>query len=108
MERKGLWTFIAIVVIMSFVFIGCGGNGGLSGTWESTSSYVDMTWTFTGNKLVQETMGVKVTTPYKIKGNAIAMVYEGTEVEFEYVIDGDILTINMMGMMEVEFTRVKE
>jgi hypothetical protein len=108
MKRKGLWKVIAIVVIMSFAFIGCSGNGGLSGTWESANSYVDMTWTFTGNKLVQEVMGAKVTIPYKIKGNAIAMVYEGAEVEFEYAIDGDTLIVDMMGMMEVEFTRVKK
>jgi hypothetical protein len=35
-------------------------------------------------------MGIKVTIPYTtIKGNAIAMVYEGAEAEFDYEIDGN-------------------
>lgn len=86
---------------------GGSGKGGLSGTWEYENSYVDMTWTFSGNKLTQEVMGVKVTMPYTIKGNAIAMVYEGAEVEFDYKIDGDTLTVDM-GMIEVEFKKVKK
>ncbi|MDR2516118.1 MAG: hypothetical protein LBC88_01905 [Spirochaetaceae bacterium] len=53
-------------------------------------------------------MGVKITIPYTIKGNAIAMVYEGAEVEFEYKIDGNTLTVNFMGLMDVEFTRVEK
>jgi hypothetical protein len=105
MVRKGFFGLIAIVVILSFVFTGCSRKGGLSGTWESDDLYFAMTWTFAGNKLIQEVMGVKVTIPYTIKGNAIAMVYEGAEVEFDYTIDGDTLTVNMMGM-PIEFKRV--
>jgi len=92
---------------MSFAFINCSGKGGLIGTWETEDLYFDMTWTFTGNNLVQEVMGTKVTIPYTIKKNAIAMVYEGAKVEFEYKIEGDTLTVDMMGM-PIEFTRVEK
>jgi hypothetical protein len=105
MVRKGFFGVIAIVVILSFAFIGCSGNGGLSGTWESDDLFFTMTWTFSGNKLTQEVMGIKITSPYKIKGNAIAMEYEGVEVEFGYKIDGNTLTIDMYGD-GVEFQRV--
>jgi hypothetical protein len=50
-------------------------------------------------------MGTKVTTSYKIKNNAIVMVYEGAEVEYGYKIKGNTLTVEMMGM-SLEFKRV--
>jgi hypothetical protein len=51
-------------------------------------------------------MGVKQTVPYKVKGNSISTEYQGAEVEMEFEIDGDTLTVDMMGMMSLEFERV--
>jgi len=105
MTRKGFLEVIVIIAMMSFAFISCSGSGkgGLSGTWESDDLH--MKWTFSGNKLTQEVMGMKVSIPYTIKKNAIVMVYEGAEVAFDYKIDGNTLTINMM-LRSVEFKRV--
>jgi uncharacterized lipoprotein YehR (DUF1307 family) len=108
MARKKFLAVIGIIVVMSFALIGCSEKARLSGTWESNDLFVRMTWTFTGDKLIQEVMGIKVTIPYTVKGNTIAMVYEGAEVEFDYKIDGDTLIVNMMGMMDVEFKKVKK
>jgi hypothetical protein len=99
------WGIIALVMVAAFAFTGCSG-GGLSGTWESDDDFLSMTWTFAGNKLTYEVMGMKVTTTYKVKNKAIAMEYQGASVEYAYTIDGDTLTIDM-GVMPVKFRRVR-
>jgi hypothetical protein len=53
-------------------------------------------------------MGVKTTTSYKIKGNSIAMVYQGAEVELDYEIDGDTLILSMGSIMEFNLKRAKK
>jgi hypothetical protein len=73
------------------------------GTWEGDHG---LTWIFTRNKFTQNMGGIKQTVPYKVKGNAIATEYQGTEVEMEFEMDGDTLTIDIMGMMSLEFERV--
>lgn len=107
MTKKSLLGIIAVMVVMSIAVISCEEKGGFGGTWETDDLYVHMTWTFTGDKLIQEVMGTKVTIPYKTKKNAIVMVYEGVEVEFVYKIEGNTLSVDMMGM-DVEFKRVKK
>ena len=109
MVKKSIFWFIAIAAIILLVFSGCSGNSGkgLVGTWEGDFG---LTWTFTGNKVTYEIMGLKYTVPYKIKDNAIIMDYMGVEAEFEYEIesedDDEYLIIYLMGM-EMEFIRVK-
>jgi hypothetical protein len=82
---------------------GATGAKALIGTWEGDYG---ITWSFTGNKFTQDMMGVKQTVPYKVKGNAISTKYEGSEVEMEFEIDGDTLTVEVMGF-DMEFERVK-
>jgi hypothetical protein len=110
--KKEVFGVIAIVVVMSCVFIGCGGKGGqgatggakaLVGTWEGPYG---LTWSFTGNKFTQNMGGVKNTVPYKIKGNSLSTEYQGAEVEMDIEIDGDTLSIEAMGFV-MEFERVK-
>ncbi|MCL2128634.1 MAG: hypothetical protein FWH38_10305 [Treponema sp.] len=112
MSKKSIFWVITIAVIVSVAFFGCsrsGGNSGkeLKGTWEGDYG---MTWTFTGNKVTYEIMGMKYTVPYKVKGSAIVMEYMGAEAEFDYEIESedgdDYLIFNIMGM-EMEFIRVK-
>jgi hypothetical protein len=79
------------------------GAKALVGTWEGAGG---ITWSFTGNKFTQEMMGVKQTVSYKIKGNSISTKYQGAEVEMEFEIDEDILTVSVMGY-DLEFERVK-
>jgi hypothetical protein len=96
---------------LGLILVGCGGEDkALIGKWESDD--IDMYWIFTKNKFTQETMGVKITVPYKIKNNTIVTKYEGASVEWEYEIwdfetVGDALTVYVMGY-EMEFTRVPE
>jgi hypothetical protein len=75
----------------------------LIGTWDG---YGLTTWSFTKNQLTQEAMGIKLTYPYKVKGNIISTEYQGAEVEIDFEIDGDTLTVEMMGF-PLEFERVE-
>jgi hypothetical protein len=84
---------------------GAAGARALIGTWEGDYG---ITWSFTRNKFTQEMMGVKQTVPYKVKGNAISTEYQGAEVEIEFEIDGDTLTVDIMGITSLEFERVDE
>jgi hypothetical protein len=56
---------------------GCGKSGGLVGTWKGKD----------------------------FSGDAITTEYQGAEAEMEYHIDGDTLTIDVMGY-GIEFERV--
>jgi hypothetical protein len=110
MNRKMNSVSVLLVVFMSMVLAAglasCGGGGtgakALVGTWEGDFG----TWTFTGNKFTQEMMGIKLTYPYKVKGNSISTKYQGAEVEIDFEIDGDTLTVEMMGF-SLEFERVE-
>jgi hypothetical protein len=106
--KESVLGVIAIIVMMSFAFISCNGNGkgSLSGTWETEELGFKMTWNFTGNKLTQEMIGIKTTIPYTIKKGAIAMVYEGLEVEYKYKIEGNTLTVLMGLGTSLNFKRV--
>jgi hypothetical protein len=78
------------------------GNGSkaLIGTWEGIEG---ITLTFTGNKFTQSHEGIKTTVPYKTNGNSISTEYGGAEVERDFEIDGDTLTI---AGFDMEFKRV--
>jgi hypothetical protein len=83
---------------------GATGARALIGTWEA--AHGGITWSFTENKFTQTMFGsIKQTVPYKVKGNSIFTEYAGAEVEIEFEIDGDTLTVDIMGM-SLEFKRV--
>jgi hypothetical protein len=96
--------FAAFGLMLAAGLASCGGEPGakaLIGTWEGFG-----TWSFTRNQFTQEMMGIRQTYPYKVKGNSISYKYQGTEVEIDFEIDGDTLTVEMMGV-PMEFERVK-
>jgi hypothetical protein len=103
------WISAITLLIIGVVAVGCVNKGAtgskaLVGTWEGPYGF---TWTFTGNKFTQSMGGLKQTVPYKVKGTSISTEYQGAEVEMEFEIDGDTLIVDIMGMMELEFERVK-
>jgi hypothetical protein len=111
MKNNIMVTVLTMVLTLALVLAGCskkdagGGSGtkALVGTWEGAYG---LTWSFTGNKFTQSMGGVKQTVPYKIKGNSISTKYQDFEVEWDFEIDGDTLTIEVMGF-PIEFKRVK-
>lgn len=106
MEKRLLVDVVVIIALLA----SCSASGGsagakaLAGTWENELS--GLTWSFTRNEMTQDMMGVKMTVPYKIKGNSISTEYQGAEVEIAFEVNGDTLTVELMGY-ELEFERVK-
>ena len=104
MFKKSIFAMITLMMVLSIVMLACGG-GGLNGTWVTDMGFgTEMTWTFSGNRLTQESMGMRITMPYTVRGNYISMNYEGMDVELPYRIDGNRLIIDMMGF-EIVFTK---
>jgi hypothetical protein len=83
------------------------GAKALIGTWKEVDFDLTQTmWTFTKDQLTQEIMGMRVTYPYKIKGNYICFNYQGADIEVKYELQGDTLKVDYM-ILDYEFKRVK-
>ena len=108
MFKKSTFAIVTLLMVLSIVMLACGGSSGLNGTWvtymEGLLDSTEMIWTFSGNNLTQEVMGMRVTMPYSVRGNNISMNYEGMDVELPYRIDGNRLIVDLMGY-EMVFTK---
>jgi hypothetical protein len=106
MKKRFLVGVLVIIALLASCSANKGATGSkvLIGTWEGSDG---STWSFTGNKLTESIRrGVKKTVPYKVKGNSIFTEDQGVEIEMEFEIDEDILTVSIMGF-DMEFERVK-
>jgi uncharacterized lipoprotein YehR (DUF1307 family) len=103
-DSDGQWSYQKKAASLRQSAPKASGAKALAGTWEVIGGL--LTWTFTGNKFTQNMMGIKVTVPYKVKGNSIFTEYQGAEVEMDFEIDGDTLTVEVMGF-ELEFEKVE-
>lgn len=80
------------------------GQRGLSGSWKYASQIGEMTMQIDANTIVMNNQSF----PYKAQGNVL-MINEGTTTTpYPYMLDGDQLTLEFPGGMEVVFNRVTE
>ena len=105
-KRKGcfmknlvkIFGFIAIVAIIGFTVIACGGGGGskLSGVYSDEKG--TMTFTFSGNKLTSEAFGQKGEGTYKIEGDKLLTTGpDGKTETWDIKIEGDTITMGQSG-----------
>jgi hypothetical protein len=57
---------------------------------------------FTKDTYTTEAMGMKVSVPYKIKGNSIVIEMYGVTQEIPFKLNGNTLTFNYMDWKRVE------
>ena len=91
-----LFGFIALVAIIGLAMAACGGDR-LSGTYADDTGIIS--FTFSGNKLTVEAFGQKAEGTYKTSdGKLITTSPDGKTETYEYILDGNNLTINQHGM----------
>ena len=113
--KKNIFWIIIIAAAVSLALAGCGGCGGsgrglnlgggdnaLIGTWEWDAGSVagmnlgiSFRWTFTRDSFTSEMMGIRQTMPYRVRDNAIIFQEGNTEVEMQYRITGDTLSLDL-------------
>ena len=118
--KKNIFWLIIITVAVSLAFSGCWGCDGIGsigsgrganpgdsdnsliGTWEwdlgpIVSAVLDMRFrlTFTSDSFTYEMMGVRQSISYRLKDNAIIFQEGNTEVEIQYRVNGDTLSIDI-------------
>lgn len=80
------------------------GQVGLTGSWKYVSQIGEMTMQITASTIVMNSQSFS----YKAQGNVL-MINEGTTTTpYPYMLDGDQLTLEFPGGMEVVFTRVRD
>jgi hypothetical protein len=87
---------IAIIAIIGFSVIACGGGGRLSGTY--TDEKGTMSYTFSGNKVTAEMFGQKGEATYELKDGKFTMFMpDGRTESYDYTLEGNTLTFNWYG-----------
>ena len=91
--KKFLVLLIAVVMLASFG--ACGGGGEdvdpIVGTWDSM--YGPITFNADGTMTVT-LMGAETDATYVVDGTAITFTYPELEEKYEFVLDGDTLTLD--------------
>ena len=103
---KRVLSIVALVLVSSVLFVGCGKKG-LVGSWvhETYSSYV---YTFNEDKTCTYST-MECTYEYDEEKGTLSILYKGNTVPFEttYKIDGDKLTIKDSLENDVVYKRQK-
>ncbi len=96
-NKLKLSTLMFVLVVPGIIF----GQGGLPGSWKYVSPAGEMTMQISTSTI--EINGQSF--PYKAQGNLL-MINEGTTTTpYPYMLDGNQLTLEFPGGMEVVFTR---
>lgn len=96
-SRLKLLAFILMLAVPTIIF----GQGGLLGSWKYVSPDGEMTMQINANTIIINSQSF----PYKAQGNVL-MINEGTTTTpYPYMLDGNHLTLEFPGGMEVVFTR---
>jgi uncharacterized lipoprotein YehR (DUF1307 family) len=94
----------AILVGLIFVFAGCGGGGGLQGTWVNEQE--GSTVVVTGDTITETSSTGTLEFKYKAEGNTLNLTMEGITdaLTMTYKLDGDTLTLTSQGE-DMAYTR---
>ena len=97
-ERKlKLLALLLMLAVPSIIF----GQDGLFGSWKYVSQSGEMTMQINASTIIINSQSF----PYKAQGNVL-MINEGTTTTpYPYMLDGNNLTLEFPGGMEVVFTR---
>lgn len=96
-SRLKLLALLLILAVPSIIF----GQSGLFGSWKYVSQSGEMTMQINVSTIIINSQSF----PYKAQGNVL-MINEGTiTTPYPYMIDGNNLTLEFPGGMEVVFTR---
>ena len=91
---------IALAAVIGFTVVSCSGGGGggkISGTYVDEDG--EASFTFSGSKLTTEMWGQKGEGTFQVKdGKLILTSKEGKTETWDYKLDGNKLTLNMMGL----------
>ena len=113
--KKNIFWLIIVAVAVPLALSGCwgcdrigrGANLGdsdntLVGTWEwdlgpIAGFVLDMKFsmTFTSDRFSYEMMGIRQSMPYRIRDNTIIFQEGNTEIEIQYRVSGDTLSIDL-------------
>jgi hypothetical protein len=95
--RLKLLAFLLMLAIPAITF----GQGGLLGSWKYVSPGGEMTMQISASTIVINGQSF----PYKAQGNVL-MINEGTTTTaYPYMLDGNQLTLEFPGGMDIVFTR---
>jgi len=92
-----LLTLLVILAMPTIIF----GQGGLLGSWKYTSASGEMAMQINASTIVINSQ----TFPYKAQGNVLMINECTTTTPYPYMLDGNQLTLEFPGGMEVVFTR---
>ena len=117
--KKNIFWLIIVAVVVSLALAGCGGCNGIGGrggrsvnlrdgdnalvgTWEWNLGLITgidlgmrFRFTFTEDRFSYEMMGIRQSMPYMLRGNSIILLEGNTEVEIQYRVSGDTLSIDL-------------
>jgi uncharacterized lipoprotein YehR (DUF1307 family) len=101
-------SFMFKVVLVAIIAMGiivavcaCGGGGGLVGKWSNAAEKETLDLTADGNAVMDGISGT-----YKAEGDKLTLTIEGSEVVFDYALDGDSLKLTY-GSESMTYDRVK-
>jgi hypothetical protein len=96
-NRLKLFALLSMLAVPAITF----GQGGLLGSWKYVSQGGEMTIQINASNIVINSQSF----PYKAQGNVL-MIDEGTKTTpYPYMLDGNQLTLEFPGGMDVVFTR---
>jgi hypothetical protein len=97
-NRLKLSALLLFLAVQAITF----GQGGLLGSWKYVSQAGEMSMQISASTIVINSQSF----PYTAQGNVL-MINEGTKTSpYPYMLDGNQLTLEFPGGMEVVFTRI--
>jgi hypothetical protein len=96
-SRMKLSALMLMLVVPTITF----GQSGLLGSWKYVSQSGEMTMQISASTIVINNQSF----PYKPQGNVLMIIEGTTTTPYPYMLDGNQLTIEFPGGMEIVFTR---